>query len=158
MLLAIITWIIMQEKIEQVLRKQLNPELLEITNESYKHNRLLSKPAAESELRGDSKRRTGVYTQVHEDSSTESTQQVASAVGFGKKSNVPSGAESHFKVTIVENAFAELSRIERYKLIHKILEDVLCEVHALSLGLYTPQEWQKRGNKPHQSPPCAREH
>ena len=50
-------------------------------------NRPLSKPAAESRLRGDSERRTGVYTQVHEDSSTESTKQVASADGFGKRSN-----------------------------------------------------------------------
>ena len=38
-------------------------------------------------MRGDSERRTGVYTQVHEDSSTESTKQVASADGFGKRSN-----------------------------------------------------------------------
>ena len=47
----------------------------------------LCKPAAESKLRGDSERRIGVYTQVHEDSSTESTKQVASADGFGKRSN-----------------------------------------------------------------------
>ncbi len=50
-------------------------------------NRLLSKLAAESKVRGDSKRKTGVYTQVHEDSSTESTKQFASAVEFRKKSN-----------------------------------------------------------------------
>jgi hypothetical protein len=35
--------------------------------------RPLSKLAAESEVRGESERRTGVYTQVHEDWSTEST-------------------------------------------------------------------------------------
>ena len=50
--------------------------------------RPLSKLSAESKLRGDSERRTGVYTQVHEDSSTESTKQVASADGFGKRSIV----------------------------------------------------------------------
>ncbi len=48
--------------------------------------RHLSKPAAESKLQGGSERRTGVYTQVYEDSSTESTKQFASAVGFGKMS------------------------------------------------------------------------
>ncbi len=53
-----------------------------------KKNRLLSKLAAESKVRGDSERRTGVYTQVHEDSSTESTKQFASTVEFRKKSNV----------------------------------------------------------------------
>ena len=53
-------------------------------------NRPLSKLSAESKLRGDSEHRTGVYTQVHEDSSTESTKQVASADGFGMRSNAKS--------------------------------------------------------------------
>lgn len=97
----------MQEEIEQTINEQLTPEILEVTNESYKHN-------------------------------------------------VPSGAESHFKVTIVENIFADLSKIARYKLIHTILQNVLSKIHALSLHLYTPQEWQKRVNKPRKSPPCAR--
>src|SRR3990167_431378 len=50
-------------------------------------NRLFSKLAAESEVRGDEARRTAVYTSVHEDSSTESTKQFPSAVEFRKKSN-----------------------------------------------------------------------
>ena len=55
-------------------------------------NRSLSKPAAESKLRGDSERRTGLCTQVHEDSSTESTKQVSSfALGFGKRSHESGG-------------------------------------------------------------------
>ena len=49
-------------------------------------------------MRGDSERRTGVYTQVYEDSSTESTKQVASADGFGKRSNEKGGLLS-VKVT-----------------------------------------------------------
>ena len=48
--------------------------------------RPLSKPSCRGKLRGDSERRTRVYTQVHEDSSTESTKQVASADGFGIRS------------------------------------------------------------------------
>ncbi|OGV37943.1 MAG: hypothetical protein A3E88_03350 [Legionellales bacterium RIFCSPHIGHO2_12_FULL_35_11] len=60
-------------------------------------NRLLSKLAAESEVRGDEARRTAVYTSVHEDSSTESTKQFTSAVEFRKKS-----IESRiFKVKII---------------------------------------------------------
>ena len=57
------------------------------TTTQTNNNRPLSKPAAESKLQGDSERRTGVDTQVHEDLSTESTKQVASAAGFGKRSN-----------------------------------------------------------------------
>lgn len=49
-------------------------------------NRPLSKLAVEDEVRGDTERRTGVYTQVHEDSSTVSTKQFASAVEFRKRS------------------------------------------------------------------------
>ncbi|HHF0526369.1 TPA: hypothetical protein ACTUT5_002223 [Legionella anisa] len=48
--------------------------------------RLLSKLAAVSEVRGEMERRTGVYTQSHEDSSTASTKYFAAAVEFRKKS------------------------------------------------------------------------
>ncbi len=48
--------------------------------------RLLSKPAYAREIGGDSEHRTGVYTRVHEDSSTESTNKCSAEVGFEKKS------------------------------------------------------------------------
>ncbi len=60
--------------------------MLKYSNIFVRFIRHLSKPAAESKLQGGSERRTGVYTQVYEDSSTESTKQFASAVGFGKMS------------------------------------------------------------------------
>jgi lipid-A-disaccharide synthase len=53
-----------------------------------KHIRPLSKLAAESDLRGEAERRTAVYMSVHEDSSTVSTKQIASAEEFRKKSIV----------------------------------------------------------------------
>ncbi|HHF0524580.1 TPA: hypothetical protein ACP9FK_000851 [Legionella anisa] len=37
-------------------------------------------------MRGDAEHRTGVYTPVHEDSSTASTKQFTSSVEFGKRS------------------------------------------------------------------------
>ena len=49
--------------------------------------RLLSKPVVESDVRGESARKTAVSMQSHEDSSTESTKP---AVGFEKKSIVTS--------------------------------------------------------------------
>ena len=51
-------------------------------------NRPLWKLPAESELRGDSEHRTGVYTSVEEDSSAASTKQVTSSVEFPKRSNI----------------------------------------------------------------------
>ncbi len=50
-------------------------------------NRPLSKLALEDEVRGETARRAGVYTQVHEDSSTGSTKQFASKVEFRMRSN-----------------------------------------------------------------------
>ncbi|NNM58372.1 MAG: RES family NAD+ phosphorylase [Legionellales bacterium] len=51
-------------------------------------NRPPRKLAAESQKQGASEHRTGVYTQVHEDSSTEATQLLTSAVKFPKRSNI----------------------------------------------------------------------
>ena len=48
--------------------------------------RPLSKLATSSKVQGDGERRTGVYTLVHEDSSTASTKQFADGVEFRKRS------------------------------------------------------------------------
>ena len=50
-------------------------------------NRPLSKLGAVREVRGETERRTGVYTLVHEDSSTVSTKQFSRTVEFQKRSN-----------------------------------------------------------------------
>ncbi|MFO1128516.1 MAG: BolA family protein [Rhodospirillales bacterium] len=49
--------------------------------------------------------------------------------------------ETHFTVEIVSDAFAGLSRIDRHRLVHRILADELSgPVHALSLKMLTPTE------------------
>ena len=60
---------------------------------------------------------------------------------------------SHFKLTVVSPDFSKLSRVERHRKVQAILKGV--EVHALSLHLYTPEEWEKRGGPP-PSPSCSR--
>ena len=50
--------------------------------------RLLREPAPASRVRGATERRTAVYSEVHEDSSTGSTKQSTAGVGFPKKSIV----------------------------------------------------------------------
>ena len=47
---------------------------------------LLLKLAIDEEFVGDAERKTGVYLNVHEDLSTESTHKLPSIVEFGKKS------------------------------------------------------------------------
>lgn len=69
--------------------------------------------------------------------------------------NVPAGSESHFKLTIVSDAFAEQSMVARHRSVNKLLADQLAgPVHALGLHTHTPAEWAARGQSVPASPPC----
>ena len=49
--------------------------------------------------------------------------------------------ETHFTVTIVSDAFAGKSRVERQRMVYAVLADELAtRVHALALTTKTPQE------------------
>jgi BolA family transcriptional regulator, general stress-responsive regulator len=49
--------------------------------------------------------------------------------------------ETHFRIEIVSASFAGLSRIERQRLVHRVLATELAgPVHALSLATQTPEE------------------
>ncbi|GAB4182992.1 MAG: BolA family transcriptional regulator [Thalassobaculales bacterium] len=51
------------------------------------------------------------------------------------------GGETHFNVSIVSARFAGLSRLERQRLVHRILADELAgPVHALSIRARAPGE------------------
>ncbi len=51
-----------------------------------------------------------------------------------------SDGESHFRLTIVSSAFAGKSRIDRQRLVHKVLaEELSSQIHALSLKLDAPE-------------------
>ena len=67
--------------------------------------------------------------------------------------NVPEGAESHFKVTIVSDDFNGKMLVARHRLINKALEDELKTIHALALHTMTMEEWFKKGRAP-DSPEC----
>ena len=68
--------------------------------------------------------------------------------------NVPAGSESHFRVTVVADAFGDQPLLERHRRVNRVLADELAgAVHALALHTYTPQEWAQRESAP-ASPPC----
>ena len=49
--------------------------------------------------------------------------------------------ETHFVVEVASAQFAELTRVARQRLVHKVLEDELQgRVHALALKTLTPEE------------------
>jgi len=69
--------------------------------------------------------------------------------------NVPEGAQSHFKVTVVSNTFEGKRLIARHREVNTLLDEALKgPVHALALHTYTEQEWQKRGAEAMKSPAC----
>lgn len=81
---------------------------------------------------------------------------VLSVVNESHMHNVPKNSETHFKVVIVSERFSGLSRIARQRLVHDLLKEELeGPVHALSQKVYTPEEWQDRGESGGaSSPPC----
>ncbi|MEL7490944.1 MAG: BolA family protein [Pseudomonadota bacterium] len=53
----------------------------------------------------------------------------------------PEGGESHFRLTIVADAFDGLSRVARQRCVNDILRDELNgPVHALAMKTLTPEE------------------
>jgi BolA protein len=71
--------------------------------------------------------------------------------------HVPEAAESHFKVIVVSNKFSGLKQILRHRMVNKLLEfekEFALGLHALSLHLYTPEEWEASGKSILKSPPC----
>lgn len=65
------------------------------------------------------------------------------------------GVETHFTVLAVSEKFQALSRLARHRLVNNLVEDEFnTGLHALSLHLYTPEEWNKRGNPTPTVPRC----
>ena len=70
--------------------------------------------------------------------------------------NVPDGAQSHFKVTVVTDAFEGKRLIARHREINTLVDEALKgPVHALALHTYTEKEWHDyyQANTP-LSPKC----
>lgn len=69
--------------------------------------------------------------------------------------NVPANSETHFKVIVVSNQFADNTLVQRHRTINKLLAEQLAgPIHALSLHTHTETEWLGRGGVVPDSPPC----
>jgi BolA protein len=69
--------------------------------------------------------------------------------------NVPAGSETHFKVVAVSKQFENLRPVARHRLVNRLLADEFSSgLHALSLHVYTPEEWQMRTANVPKSPAC----
>jgi len=66
------------------------------------------------------------------------------------------GADSHFKIVLVSDAFEGISKVARHQKIYQLFsQDLKNGIHALALHLYTKQEWDKLGRQFPKSPNCA---
>ncbi|MDB6181893.1 BolA family protein [Paracoccus fistulariae] len=45
------------------------------------------------------------------------------------------GGESHFRIRLASPAFAGMGRIQRHRLVHQTLGDIVPRIHALALEL-----------------------
>ena len=68
--------------------------------------------------------------------------------------NTSLNSESHFKLIIVADDFVGLKLIERHKEVHKVLAGVLDNIHALSMHLFTSEEF-KNNKSDLESPQCG---
>ena len=65
------------------------------------------------------------------------------------------GTDTHFKATIVSNTFIKKKRIDRHRLVNALCQNAFQNgLHALSLHLYTEEEWTARGESIPRSPFC----
>ena len=69
--------------------------------------------------------------------------------------SVPAGSESHFNLTVVSERFDGMMRVERHRCIHQLLASELAgSLHALTLTLMTPAEFEAKGGASIASPRC----
>ena len=65
-------------------------------------------------------------------------------------------ADSHFKVILVSDEFKDVKLVQRHRRINELLKFELENgVHALSLHLFTKDEWKEKEEYVKDSPPCA---
>jgi BolA protein len=63
--------------------------------------------------------------------------------------------ESHFRLVLVSDDFAGKRLVQRHQIIFGLLSNEMSNpIHALSMHLYTADEWQARQQQAPQSPEC----
>ena len=67
--------------------------------------------------------------------------------------SVPQDSETHFKLVIVSDSFNNISQVKRHQIIYKSLEDIMKQIHALSINIFDEAEYSKSNYL--DSPNCA---
>lgn len=70
---------------------------------------------------------------------------------------VPAGAQTHFKIIMVCDVFLGRTRVQRQQDLMSLLKaEFQTGLHALSLQLLTPEEWDKQKGQVISSPECIK--
>jgi len=68
---------------------------------------------------------------------------------------VPQGAESHFRLLVVADAFEGRSLVQRHQAVYRALaEEMSGQIHALAMQTLTPAEWNENERPRATSPEC----
>lgn len=68
---------------------------------------------------------------------------------------VPKDSETHFRLLLVSPEFDGVGRLQRHRRLNELLADELASgVHALTMDLWTPAEWERHERRPSLSPRC----
>ena len=57
--------------------------------------------------------------------------------------SVPRNAETQFKLVIVSDFFMNITQVKRHLIIYKSLEDIMKQIHALSIHSFDENEYSK---------------
>ena len=57
--------------------------------------------------------------------------------------SVPQDSETHFKLVIVSDFFMNISQVKRHQIIYKSLEEIMKQIHALSINSFDETEYSK---------------
>lgn len=96
-----------------------------------------------------------IQTKIEEKLVSNLTPQYLEVINESHNHNVPSGAESHFKVILVAEEFDGLRLIQRHRRVNQILAEELANgVHALAIHTFTESEWVVKHGEVPASPLC----
>lgn len=57
--------------------------------------------------------------------------------------DISAGCGQSFDVVVVTNSFEGKSKLQRNRLVNKILKDDIAQIHAFTCKCYTESEWSK---------------
>lgn len=96
-----------------------------------------------------------IATHIHTKITQALTPEALEVINESNRHAVAPGSETHFKLVIVSAQFTSQNRIQRHRIVNELLAEELQQgIHALSLKLYTPSEWNEREGQVTKSPPC----